>query len=131
MDQGLLVSPLVVLHLSRRLELCFEQSFADPGYVAVAEDAEAAFDHPVLYPVTFAPLVGQEADYRLAYRQAHGSHGAFLVDPMDSVKGACDSPAIERRGSTGLPDQLSRTHAWCGSSIASQERSPGPAMTFR
>ena len=67
MDHRLLVAREHVGHLVARLE----QRLTDAGDVAVAEDAEAAGDQPLLDPVALGVLVRQEADERLADGEPH------------------------------------------------------------
>ena len=67
MDHRLLVAREHVGHVVARLE----QGLADAGDVAVAEDAEAAGDQPLLYPVALGVLVGQEPDQGLGDGQSH------------------------------------------------------------
>src|SRR5204862_3756530 len=62
----LLVPGLVVGEELRALV----ERLADPGDVAVAEDAEAAAEEPVLDPVALDELVREETDEGLRSRQA-------------------------------------------------------------
>ena len=50
-------------------ELGLEQRLPDARHVAVAEDAEAAGDQPLLDAVALGVLVGQEPHQRLGHRQ--------------------------------------------------------------
>ena len=99
-------------------QLLLEQRLADPGDVAVAEDAEAPDHEAVALAVALAPLVREEAHDRLRDGEPDGV--GHRVPPTGS------------RGSTSSSAQVSRTHAWAGSSQIRQARSgPGPAMTLR
>ena len=111
-DHRLLVAREHVGHVVALLE----QRLADARDVAVPEDAEAAGDQPLLDPVALGVLVGQEAHQRLGDREPHV---CLLADVIGS------------RGSTSWPAQVSRIHAWAGSSVKRHARSPGPAITFR
>src|SRR4029450_9136358 len=100
------------------------QRLAPAGHVAVAEDAEAAGEQPLLPPVALAVLVGQELDEGLGHGQPPG--GAHAPPPRPP------GPAMGRRGAAPWPSQVPRTQAWAGSSHNRQARScAGPAMTFR
>ena len=109
-DHRLLVARKHVGHLVALLE----QRLADARHVAVPEDAEAAGDQALLDAVALGVLVAQEPDERLGDRQPH--------EP---------DPVIGSRGSTSWPVQVSRIHAWAGSSVKRHARSPGPAITLR
>jgi hypothetical protein len=63
-DLGLLVARLVVAELG-----CLLQRLANPGHVAVAEDAPAAGKERLLDPVALDALALQERDQRLGRRQ--------------------------------------------------------------
>ncbi len=65
---GLLVAALVEGHLVAVLD----EGLAEPGHVAVAEDAPGRGDQPLPYAVAFGVLGGQEADQRLRDGQAGG-----------------------------------------------------------
>ena len=66
---GLLVAALVERH--RRLP-GLQQGLADPGDVAVAEDAPGARDQPVAYAVALGVLGGQEPHQGLGDGQSAG-----------------------------------------------------------
>ena len=104
-------------------QLLLEQRLADAGDVAVAEDAQAPHHQALALAVALAPLVREEAHHRLRDGEPHGLHrrtAGHRVPPTGS------------RGSTCSSAQVSRTHAWAGSSQIRQARSgPGPAMTLR
>ncbi len=74
MDHGLLVARLVVGEqvgvLGKRL--------TDPGQVAVAEDAKAAFDEAVLDTVALYELGAQKAHERLRHRHSDGGHCGYV-----------------------------------------------------
>ncbi len=113
---GLLVAGHHVAQPGRPVR--FQQGLAQAGQVAVAEDAEAAGEQPLLHGVPLAVLRGQEPDHRLG----HGAPG-HAVPP---------GPPNGSRGSGRCPAQLPLTQACAGSSQLSQARSgPGPAITFR
>jgi len=57
---ALLVPGLVVAQCAGLAKFGFEQRLADPGEVAVAEDARAATEQGPLDPVALAALGGQE-----------------------------------------------------------------------
>src|SRR3954449_9708116 len=98
-------------------ELVLQQRLAHPGDVAVAEDAEAPREELLPLAVALAPLVREEAHRRLG----HGE--------PDRVTRHRGSPSGSR-GSTGWPDQVSRTQPWAGASQMSQALVvPGPALT--
>jgi hypothetical protein len=109
---ALLVSRQHVRHLVGLLQ----QRLADARHVAVAEDAEAAGDQPLLDAVALGVLVRQEAHQRLADRQPHA---CLLADVIGS------------RGSSSCPAHVSRIQPCAGSSVKRHARSPGPAITFR
>src|SRR5690606_1985087 len=97
----------------------------DPRDVAVAEDAEAALDQPVLDAVALGVLDGQESDQSLAHGESDRPRRAHELLLSSTVVSG-------RRGSTSWPSQVSRTQAWAGSSLMGQARSaPGPAITLR
>ena len=68
---GLLVAGLVVAQRAGVAQLGLQQRLAEPGHVAVAEDAEAAGEEPVLDAVPLAALRGQEPDQRLGDGEPH------------------------------------------------------------
>ena len=124
MYHPLFVAPLEIWNRTAG-QLRFQQRLADPGDVAVPEDAEAALDQPVPYAVALGPLRGEETDDRLADGEPHGT------SPLPGRAAREPGYAIGSRGSTGWSGQVPRIHAWAGSSLISQARSPGPAMTLR
>jgi hypothetical protein len=88
-----------------------QQRLSDAGDVAVAEDAEAAGEEPLLVSVALDVLGDEEADGRLRDREADVAHGVLLGRPNGS------------RGSVGESAQVSRTQACAGSSQMRQARS--------
>ena len=75
------------------------QRFADPGDVAVAEDAEAAAEEAVLDAVALHDLLREEADESLRSRQPHAT-------PSRSSASSCSSSASSR------PPAIWRTSSW-------------------
>ena len=74
-NHGLLVARLVIGEQVGVLS----QSLTDPGQVAVAEDAEATRDEPVLDTVPLHVLGAQKAHERLRHRHADGFHATTSV----------------------------------------------------
>ncbi len=69
---GLFVAALVVRHDVGVLD----EGLADPGHVAVAEDAPGAGDQAAPHAVAFGVLGGQEAHQGLGGGQSAGGGGA-------------------------------------------------------
>ena len=94
-----------------------EQRLPDAGDVAVAEDAEAAGDQPLLDAVALGVLVARKR----TSAWATVSLMRYLLEPR--VTAAADrAPGLPRRP---------RIQACAGSSVKRHARSPGPAITFR
>ena len=117
-DHGLLVAGEVVGQVRAAVQLGLQQRLADAGDVAVAEDAEAPGDQPLLAAVALGVLGGQEPDERLRDGEPDG-HACLL----GWVSGS--------RGSSSWCSQVPRIQACSGSSVKRHARSPGPAMTLR
>ena len=79
MDHRLLVAGLAVGQQGRVLELQAEQGFAEACDVAVAEDAEDAFDEAVFGAVALGVLDGEEADEGLGDGEAAGGAAVLAV----------------------------------------------------
>ena len=74
MHHALLVAGHDVAHppaLGGGVEIVLQQGLADPGDVAVPEDAEGARDETPLDTVAFGVLVDEEADDRLPDGETH------------------------------------------------------------
>ena len=74
MHHALLVAGHDVAHplaLGGGVEIVLQQGLADPGDVAVSEDAESAGDETPLDTVAFGVLVDEEADDRLPDGETH------------------------------------------------------------
>ena len=74
MHHALLVARLVIGQRAGVVQLGLEQRLADARDVAVPEDAEAAFDEPVLDTVTLAALGSEESHDGLADRETDRAH---------------------------------------------------------
>ena len=116
-----------------RLDLGLQQCLAEPGDVAVTEDAEAAGEELAALAVAFDVLVGQEPNGRLRDGESDGRFDVGgLVGHCHAPRGAVAGECSGSRGSTSWPSQLPRSQACSGSSTIFQARSaPGPAITFR
>ena len=79
MHHALLVAGQVVRQVGLSGGCGLQQGLPDAGHVAVAEDAEASGNQPLLHPVALAVLLSQEAHHRLRHRQPYRCHD-FLVD---------------------------------------------------
>ena len=109
-----------------------EQRLPEAGDVAVAEDAEAALEEPVLDAVALAALRGEEPYGRLRDGEPDGCAGGHVVLRVAGVCAGGWAEVSGRRGSTGWSAQVPRIQACAGSSQNFQTRSaPGPAMTLR
>ena len=80
MDLGLLVLGPVVRHLERAAELL--EGLAQPGHVAMPEDAPETCDEPVLPTIPLDLLGGTEADDCLSHRQPDSVHRSLLAQPI-------------------------------------------------
>ena len=119
----LLVAGLVVGQRAAGRELRLQQRLADAGDVAVAEDAEAAGEEPLLARRR-ARCTGSARNRTSACADGQPD-GGHRVPPIASGRTAV---AGRPAGSA----QVSRTQAWAGSSQIRQARSgPGPAITLR
>src|SRR5262249_14990477 len=102
-----------------------EQRLAEPGDIAVAEDAEAPVDEPCPHAVALDVLGAQEADERLGGRQPDSGHAATLRSrapcrswyctptPPTPTAASCASRRNRRAGATSA-SRFSATRPWSG-----------------
>ncbi len=93
MHHPLLAARLVV---GQQLGALVER-LADSGDVAVAEDAEAAAEEPLLDPVALNVLGREEPDQRLCGRESQSS--ALIASSSCSSSASSRPPAIRRTSS--------------------------------
>jgi hypothetical protein len=70
-----------------------QQRLSDAGHVAVAEDAEAARDQPLLDAVALAVLVRQEPHEGLRHRQPYCLHSTDLLGYRNRRREVTIAPA--------------------------------------